>query len=134
VTYRYDVFGNKVQATARANASTAYTTDYAYDRLDRLTTTTYAPVETAHVEASGTVFGVVAEGAQRLAQTNVWDEAGRRVRQIGTDGKEALYRHDLRGNIIERREAGVTTRMEKRAKAARSGPANLNSALGGTPG
>ncbi|MES2939285.1 MAG: hypothetical protein V4864_16480, partial [Pseudomonadota bacterium] len=114
ITYRYDVFGNKVQAVAKYNASAngAYTTDYAYDRMNRLVTTTYAPVDASHytVDANGT-YALVNDGTQlRLVETNTWDEAGRKTSHVGTDAlsQTTTYRYDLRGNVIQSVEAGVT--------------------------
>ncbi|MBA2675084.1 LysM peptidoglycan-binding domain-containing protein, partial [Ramlibacter sp.] len=112
VSYRYDIFGNKVQATAKANTAVSYTTDYAYDKLNRLSLTTYAAVDTSRYSMDGS-YTLSNEQQVRLTEANSWDEAGRKTVHVGTDAasQTTRYRYDLRGNVIQSVEAGVTTQM-----------------------
>jgi YD repeat-containing protein len=117
VKNRYDAFGDKTLSVTALNYSQNITVGYAYDHLGRLTTTTYAPVDIYHSAFSGTdgsgwqlAYQLVQDGTSvTLTETNTWDAAGRKIKHVATDGQIATYKYDLRGNVIESVEAGVTT-------------------------
>jgi len=64
-----------------------------------------------HVNAAADGWPLMSDGLQRLSETITWDRAGRKLQTTNAAGEAIRYRYDLRGNVIETVQAGVTTRM-----------------------
>ncbi|WP_062794176.1 LysM peptidoglycan-binding domain-containing protein [Delftia acidovorans] len=115
----YNAFGDKISAAERMTATRTVVTDYSYDKLSRLTSTTLASTSTLSRFELGSVNGAVANGvngsvhaangvsgadpqnaiALRTLETIQYDEAGRKVRVINGNNEATRYRYDLAGNV-----------------------------------
>jgi len=107
VRHAYNALGERTSTTNELN----HTTDFAYDRLGRLTTTTHAAANVHHIDAGESGWPLVSEGSQRLGETTTWDRAGRKLTQTNGANETTRYEYDLRGNVIEATQMGVSTRM-----------------------
>lgn len=111
VTHGYGIFGQKlatVSAVGNASWATAQikldqTTRYTYDKLNRLTKTTYGAVNVFGVTAG--TMAVSAATRKSLEDVYVYDAAGRRIRQTDGGGRSISYRYDRRGNVVETRKS-----------------------------
>ncbi len=100
VTYAYDAFGNKVQASdALRNL-----TDYEYDRLGRNTKVKSPEVM---VYTSNSSYVLSAGEKKRLETTTQYDEAGRKIKETNAAGEATEYAYDLRDNLIQTKLFGA---------------------------
>jgi len=107
VQHRYNALGQRQSTTNELG----HTSDFAYDKSGRLVSTTSAAVGVHHVNAGDNGWPLISDGAQRLTETISWDRAGRKLRTTNAAGEAVKYQYDLRGNVIETVQMGVTTRM-----------------------
>ena len=91
VTHSYNAFGEE---SARRDAEGNLTT-LTRDHLGRIVSTIGAPVESATIDAAGTLNGTV----QPLVSSTRYDEAGRVVASTDSAGATTTYDVDLRGNV-----------------------------------
>ncbi|MDB5874632.1 MAG: LysM peptidoglycan-binding protein [Ramlibacter sp.] len=110
VTNSYDAFGDKVASTTKVEANFNPTTNYAYDKLSRLTSVTYTDVDVRHIDSDPS-HTLIDEHLQSLSESYFYDEAGRKTSQTDTGGASTSYSYDLRGNVIQTIAGGITTRM-----------------------
>ncbi|WP_415842322.1 LysM peptidoglycan-binding domain-containing protein, partial [Paracidovorax anthurii] len=135
VDYAFNAFGDKVSAAELVDAGTGRTvvTNYAYDRLSRLTQTTLAqgdalryrvngmdgkPVQlTSDVHGSSGVSMGPPE-AMSVLERNEYDEAGRKVRVVNGNEEATRYRYDRAGNVVlSGQETGYATAGSVAAQA-----------------
>jgi YD repeat-containing protein len=115
VTYGYNAFGNKVvmrdaiAVTPDPNVDAAtrakHVTRYTYDGLDRLLTTAHGQVDIytsrrSHEDGGGGVI-LTSQGSQNVVETNVYDQAGRKISQTNGANQTTRYRYDLAGHVVE---------------------------------
>ncbi|WCM94103.1 LysM peptidoglycan-binding domain-containing protein [Acidovorax sp. NCPPB 2350] len=139
VDYAFNAFGDKVSAAELVDAGTGRTvvTNYAYDRLSRLTQTTLAQGDALRYRVSGMdgkpvqltsdVHGSsgVSMGqpeAMSVLERNEYDEAGRKVRVVNGNEEATRYRYDRAGNVVM--SGQETVYATAAADAARQADAN----------
>jgi YD repeat-containing protein len=111
-SFAYDARGNRTQTVEAAGAAEARTTNYAYDKLDRVVTTTHDPVtvvlpylvsstntpvvETTVYDTRGNVIETVDAG---LAHSYFYyDHMGRVIAEVSAVGGLTRYEYDKNGN------------------------------------
>ncbi|CAN7568470.1 Ig-like domain repeat protein [Acidovorax sp. LjRoot129] len=118
--YRYDAFGDRISSAEVLNAQRTVVTNFAYDKLSRLTFTALERAITRHAvtntegtvqnaEGGATANGVTTQSReQTLLERVEYDEAGRRVRVINGNDESTRYVYDRAGNVVYTgQEAGL---------------------------
>ncbi|SEL71591.1 YD repeat-containing protein, partial [Roseateles sp. YR242] len=128
VTNTYDVFGNKVRTVnaegnrdltnpmdpvAAEAARRKNTTEFVYDKMNRLVETRHAEVQVTQVSENSDPSArmQVVSTISTLTDRNVYDQAGRRISQttgissVGA-GETMTYKYDLAGRVIETTQPG----------------------------
>jgi len=115
VSYSYNAFGDKVEMrdaiavtpdpSVDAATRAKHVTRYTYDGLGRLLTTAHGQTDvftSRRTEEDGS-GGVVLDyqGSQSVVETNVYDQAGRKISQTNGANEKTRYRYDLAGHVIE---------------------------------
>jgi YD repeat-containing protein len=101
-TYQYDVRGNRTQMVEASGLAEARTTNYTYDKLDRLTKTTRDAVAVAGTKTRD------ASWALPPTETFLYDSRGNLVAKSNADGGVTLsYYDDLNRKIAEVSPAGT---------------------------
>ncbi|GKT20266.1 hypothetical protein [Acidovorax sp. SUPP3334] len=96
----YNAFGDKVTSAERVTDSRTVVTNYAYDKLSRLTQTSLAQGITRY-EVGGADGTQINPGiTQTVLETNQYDEAGRKVRVVNGNNEATRYRYDRAGNVV----------------------------------
>jgi len=88
-------------APSPVNGSNYRETDYAYDRANRLTTTTVANVQYGYYNGSAFV-----QGTTSLIITNTYDKAGNIISQQDARGNNVYYYYDKRGAKVAEVDQG----------------------------
>ncbi|MEN2793487.1 DUF4214 domain-containing protein [Sphingomonas oligophenolica] len=112
-TYAYDARGNRIQMVEASGASEHRTTTYAYDKLDRLVTTTHdrvnvvgqnlvdqpsvVPTETIVYDRRGDVIART-DAAGNLT-LSYYDRLGRKTAEISPVGTYSAWTYDKNGNV-----------------------------------
>jgi YD repeat-containing protein len=118
-TYAYDARGNLTQMVEASSTAKPRTTGYAYDKLDRLTTTTHdqvtvstsdlsstslvTPVDVLTYDRRGNVIkSVTAQvgGSGGAATWAYYDDADRKIAEIDALGTMSKWTYDANGNTL----------------------------------
>jgi YD repeat-containing protein len=120
-TYQYDARGNRTQMVEASGLAEARTTNYTYDKLDRLTQTTHdaiavassssrdpsgsvTPTETVIYDLRGNVIETDdASGARTLFY---YDDLNRQIAEISPVGTLLARTYDQNGNVLSVRTYG----------------------------
>lgn len=107
VNHRYNIFGDRTGTTDAMSKVTAFS----YDNLGRLLKTTHEAVQVFRTDAAGKTAELA--DTRALVETNVWDDAGRKLSQTNGNLETISYAYDLRGNVVR-----TTQHMGQSVKAA----------------
>ena len=108
IEHKYNVFGDRLRTIdAMQNVI-----DFTYDNLGQLRQVIHPKVE-SFTATENEVTGVIVSstGMQRLVDTYVYDQAGRRIATIRPDGETMEYSYDGRGNVtktVQRTASGAS--------------------------
>ncbi len=116
-TYAYDLRGNRTQMVEASGRSEQRTTTYAYDKLDRLTSTTgmtvpivnsswlaatsAAPVTTYKYDLAGNL--IEQDDAMGARTLFYYDRSNRKTVELSALGIMSKWTYDLNGNVTEQR-------------------------------
>ncbi|HZV66149.1 MAG TPA: hypothetical protein VFG03_14680 [Telluria sp.] len=122
VTSTYNLFGNRLTVRQPDTDKPGVQTDYAYDRLGQLTSTTTDAAADIYVADNRGGDGTNGEmtpsySNRRLIESYTYDALGRRIKTTDAAGADMVQRFDLAGNLIftqdaRQRNASVSNRSQ----------------------
>ncbi|MET3517893.1 YD repeat-containing protein, partial [Pseudacidovorax sp. 1753] len=120
----YNVFGDKVATTDAMNNVTTFT----YDSLGRLLTTNRG-VAQVYVANNNNQLATLA-ATRAIVETNVYDQAGRKLSQTNGNGETIRYVYDMAGRVVRTiQPLGQTTKVAYDAMGNKVGELDGNGYL-----